>query len=72
MRNVNKYLSEAKKYAANEIQEKMIEEYIEHFRNGDMERHKESQRLWIKDVQPDIETNIGFIESYVDPLRVRA
>jgi len=25
MRNVNKYLSEAKKYAANEIQQKMID-----------------------------------------------
>lgn len=72
MKLVNHYLGEARKYAANEVQEKMIDEYIEHFRSGDMERHKESQRLWIKDTQPAIETNIGFIESYLDPLRVRA
>ena len=37
---VNKYLEEAKKSAANEIQEKMIDEYVEHFRNGDMYKHK--------------------------------
>ena len=40
LKNLNSYLAEAKKHAANEIQEKMIDEYIEHFRNGDMERHK--------------------------------
>lgn len=34
------YLGEAKKYAANEVQEKMIDEYICHFKTGDMKRHK--------------------------------
>lgn len=69
---VNKYLEEANKFSANEIQQKMIHEYIEHFKSGDMQKHKESQKYWIQDKQPDIETNIGFIESYLDPLRVRA
>jgi len=45
---------------------------MEHFKTGDMERHKESQKHWIKDVGPVIETNIGFIESYLDPLKIRA
>ncbi len=50
----------------------MLKSYIDHFRTGDMEQHKESQKHWIKDVGPIIETNIGFIESYLDPLKIRA
>lgn len=50
----------------------MVQEYVEHFRYGDMNKHKDSQRHWIKDVGPTVETNIGFIETYLDPLGARA
>lgn len=50
----------------------MIDEYIEHFNYGDINRHKESQKFWVTDKGPVIETNIGFIESYLDPQKVRA
>lgn len=47
-------------------------EYIKHFSQGDMESHIESQKHWIQDKEPIIETNIGFIETYLDPLKIRA
>ena len=50
----------------------MLLAYIDHFNSGDIEMHKMSQRHWIKNKGPIIETNIGFVESYLDPLKVRA
>lgn len=50
----------------------MLDKYIEHFQTGDIDAHKDSQRHWVKDISPIVETNIGFIESYLDPKSVRA
>lgn len=62
----------AKKYAANNTQKQMIDHYIHNFVSGDMDAHKEAMKKWITDVNPSIETNIGYIETYLDPLGVRA
>lgn len=50
----------------------MVSAYVDHFEFGDVDQHKESQRHWIKDVGPVVESNIGFIETYLDPLGARA
>ena len=72
MDRVVESLEQAEFYAATENQAKMVSDYIEHFKYGDMEKHKDSQRKWIKDIGPSVETNIGFIETYLDPSGARA
>lgn len=67
MKMIAGYLKKAKEYAANDTQRKMMEEYIKHFTTGDMKAHKESQKLWVKDLAPVVETDTGFIETYRDP-----
>jgi dipeptidyl-peptidase-3 len=66
------YLEEARKYAANPLQEKFISECQRSFMTGDIEAFKESQKTWVKDVQPSVETILGFIEPYRDPFGTRA
>jgi len=50
----------------------MIQDYIKHFKSGNISEHKESQKHWIKDKGPVVETNLGWIEHYVDPENTRA
>ncbi|KAJ3148629.1 hypothetical protein HDU86_007383 [Geranomyces michiganensis] len=66
------HITAAIPYAANKHQEKMLKSYAESFRTGSIDAHIESQRHWIKDVGPTVETNIGFVETYRDPAGLRA
>jgi len=52
-------------------QAEMCDQYVKAFRGGNIEDHKASQRAWVKDKAPPVESNIGFIESYRDPFGVR-
>ena len=65
-------IEQAEFYAADANQKEMVANYVEHFKYGDVDKHKDSQRNWIKDIGPAVETNIGFIETYLDPSGARA
>ena len=64
-------LREAGKVAANPMQKQMLDLYAECFENGDLSKHIEGSRFWIKDKGPAVESYIGFIESYQDPFGTR-
>ncbi|KAI1616935.1 dipeptidyl-peptidase III [Exophiala viscosa] len=64
-------IKKARKEAANEIEEKMLDEYARSFGTGSIQGFVESQRYWIKNKNPVIETDIGFVETYRDPHGVR-
>ncbi|KAJ5931357.1 hypothetical protein N7516_005846 [Penicillium verrucosum] len=57
--------------AANDNQKKMLDSYAFSFGCGSIEAFKESQRVWVKDQKPVLETNLGFVETYRDPHGVR-
>ncbi|KAI8059338.1 peptidase family M49 [Gongronella butleri] len=69
---VNEHIHQAKAAAANGNQSKMLHAYHDSFKTGSVEDHMESQRHWLRDINPHVETNIGFIETYRDPQGVRA
>ena len=72
LRDVVFYLKMAKEYASNQHERDMIDKYVDHFKTGNISLHKDSQREWIMDKGPIIESNLGWIEHYVDPENVRA
>ena len=69
---INSFLKKAKSYANNDIEKKIIDLYIETFTTGNVETHKESQRIWVKNFSPVVEFNLGWVETYIDTQGVRA
>ncbi|KAI9319493.1 peptidase family M49-domain-containing protein [Dichotomocladium elegans] len=72
MKKISENIRLAADFVANEHQAEMLESYYESFTSGSIEAHMESQRHWLKDIGPEVETNIGFVETYRDPQAVRA
>jgi len=58
-------------YCANTNQLNMLESYISSFEYGSIPHHIHGSYIWTKDINPNVESYIGFIESYRDPQGVR-
>lgn len=71
LKRVNENLEKAKKYSLNDLQTKLIEEYIESFTTGSINKHMESQITWVNDKKPNIDFNLGWIYHLIDPMRSR-
>ena len=64
-------IEQAIQYCGNDTEKAMLEAYAKSFRTGSIEAFKDSQREWIKNIAPPVETDIGFVETYRDPSGVR-
>ena len=71
MAKIALHIKKAGLHAANNTQKKMMDEYAKSFGTGSLKAFKESQKLWVKDKGPEVESNIGFIETYRDPAGIR-
>jgi dipeptidyl-peptidase-3 len=67
LKRVNEFLENAKKYTT---EKEIIDDYIDFFQTGDIEKHKECQKKWVKE-NSSIDFNLGWNESVVDPMGVR-
>ena len=72
MAKISLHMKKAGLNGADDTQRKMMEEYAKSFGTGSLNAFKESQKYWVKNLAPTVESNIGFIESYRDPSGVRS
>jgi dipeptidyl-peptidase III len=63
---IAQYHEKAAENSENENQKNMQLEYVKSFSTGSMQTFKNSQRYWIRDKGPMVESNIGFVETYRD------
>ena len=69
---VNMFLEKAIEHASNDTEKAMLRDYIESFKTGSLQKHKDGSLHWIRNKGPIVETYIGFIETYRDPYGTRA
>lgn len=66
------WLKKAESVAENETQKAVITKLIEFYNTGDLKTFDDYSILWVKDLDSRIDFVNGFIETYGDPLGMRA
>lgn len=56
LEKISAALVKAREFARDENQAAMLDKYVESFRSGDIEAHKDGSRHWVKDVGPVVES----------------
>ncbi len=72
LKHICSCLAEASNFAANDTQRRYLAEYIESFQTVSLHSYSNSQRTWVGDIQPRVESIFGFVEPYRDPYGTRA
>lgn len=65
-------LEKAIPFAENERQKEIIETLISYYRTGDLKTFDVYSILWVEDTQSEVDFVNGFIETYGDPLGMKA
>nr|WP_293671807.1 dihydrofolate reductase [uncultured Parabacteroides sp.] len=65
-------LDKAVSFAENEAQKAIIEKLIEYYRTGDLKTFDAYSVMWVEDTASDVDFVNGFIETYGDPLGMKA
>ncbi len=66
------HLEKAKSYAENDEQVHIINSLIQFYNTGDLENFDEFNILWVKSLSGDVDFINGFIETYGDPMGMKA
>jgi dipeptidyl-peptidase-3 len=66
------WLEKAREFACNDLQKEGISTLIEFYRSGEVKKFDDYSILWVKDVESKIDFVNGFIETYEDPLSIKA
>lgn len=78
LKKINENLEKAKEYRTKEAEINLINDYIDFFKTGNIEKHKESQKKWVQlgsqidsDYYDYIDYNLGWNEVIFDPMSTR-
>jgi dipeptidyl-peptidase-3 len=69
---INFWLGKAQSVAENDIQKNEIGLLIDYYKSGDLKKWDEYNVVWARDTEPVVDYNNGFIETYGDPLGMKA